>query len=91
MAKVPIPYMPRLIWHRLFMRGAASHWQAQRGKPRRLRSRHAGRPSRRAGPVAGRIGRGFALAGGRGQVGIVAAALSSGAREGAYRAGYGPG
>lgn len=27
-ARVPIPYMPRLIWHRLFMRGAASHWQA---------------------------------------------------------------
>jgi hypothetical protein len=21
--------MPRLIWHRLFMRGAASYWQAQ--------------------------------------------------------------
>jgi hypothetical protein len=29
MAKVPIPYMPRLIWHQLFMRGAASYWQAQ--------------------------------------------------------------
>jgi hypothetical protein len=29
MAKVPIPYMPRLIWHRLFMRGAASFWQKQ--------------------------------------------------------------
>jgi hypothetical protein len=29
MAKVPIPYMPRPIWHRLFMRGAASYWQAQ--------------------------------------------------------------
>lgn len=28
MARVPIPYMPRLVWHRLFMRGAASHWQA---------------------------------------------------------------
>ncbi len=27
MASVPIPYMPRFIWHRLFMRGAASHWQ----------------------------------------------------------------
>ena len=28
MAKVPIPYMPRLIWHQVFMRGAASFWQA---------------------------------------------------------------
>jgi hypothetical protein len=28
MASVPIPYMPRFIWHRVFMRGAASHWQA---------------------------------------------------------------
>ncbi len=27
MARVPIPYMPRLIWHRMFLRGAASHWQ----------------------------------------------------------------
>jgi len=25
---VPIPYMPRFIWHRVFMRGAASFWQA---------------------------------------------------------------
>ncbi len=29
MASVPIPYMPRFIWHRMFMRGAASYWQAQ--------------------------------------------------------------
>jgi hypothetical protein len=29
MAKVPIPHMPRLIWHQLFMRGAASFWQKQ--------------------------------------------------------------
>ena len=29
MASVPIPYMPRFIWHRVFMRGAASYWQAQ--------------------------------------------------------------
>jgi len=29
MARVPIPYMPRFIWHQLFMRGAASYWQAQ--------------------------------------------------------------
>jgi multimeric flavodoxin WrbA len=29
MAKVPIPYMPRLIWHQVFMRGAASYWQKQ--------------------------------------------------------------
>jgi multimeric flavodoxin WrbA len=29
MASVPIPYMPRPIWHRLFMRGAASFWQKQ--------------------------------------------------------------
>jgi multimeric flavodoxin WrbA len=28
MARVPIPYMPRFIWHRVFMRGAASFWQA---------------------------------------------------------------
>ena len=28
MASVPIPYMPRFIWHRVFMRGAASFWQA---------------------------------------------------------------
>jgi hypothetical protein len=27
MARVPIPYMPRFVWHRLFMRGAASFWQ----------------------------------------------------------------
>jgi multimeric flavodoxin WrbA len=27
MAQVPIPYMPRFIWHRMFMRGAASFWQ----------------------------------------------------------------
>jgi hypothetical protein len=27
MARVPIPYMPRPVWHRLFMRGAASYWQ----------------------------------------------------------------
>jgi hypothetical protein len=29
MASVPIPYMPRPIWHRLFMKGAASYWQSQ--------------------------------------------------------------
>jgi hypothetical protein len=29
MAKVPIPYMPRLVWHRMFMRGAASYWQKE--------------------------------------------------------------
>jgi len=29
MASVPIPHMPRFIWHRLFVRGAASHWQKQ--------------------------------------------------------------
>ena len=29
MVRVPIPYMPRLIWHRLFMRGTASYWQKQ--------------------------------------------------------------
>ena len=29
MARVPIPSMPRFVWHRLFMRGAASFWQAQ--------------------------------------------------------------
>jgi hypothetical protein len=29
MAAVPIPYMPRFIWHQMFMRGAASHWQKQ--------------------------------------------------------------
>lgn len=29
MARVPIPFMPRLIWHRVFMRGAASFWQAR--------------------------------------------------------------
>lgn len=28
LARVPIPYMPRFIWHRVFMRGAASFWQA---------------------------------------------------------------
>jgi len=28
MARVPIPYMPRPIWHRLFMRGAASFWES---------------------------------------------------------------
>ena len=28
MASVPIPYMPRFIWNRIFMRGAASFWQA---------------------------------------------------------------
>jgi hypothetical protein len=28
MARVPIPYMPRFIWHRVFMRGAASFWRA---------------------------------------------------------------
>jgi hypothetical protein len=28
MARVPIPYMPRLIWRLVFMRGAASFWQA---------------------------------------------------------------
>ncbi len=28
MARVPIPYMPRFIWRRVFMRGAASFWQA---------------------------------------------------------------
>ena len=29
MARVPIPYMPRFIWHQMFIRGAASYWQAQ--------------------------------------------------------------
>jgi multimeric flavodoxin WrbA len=29
MAKVPIPYMPRLIWHQMFIRGAASYWQKE--------------------------------------------------------------
>jgi hypothetical protein len=29
MARVPIPYMPRLIWHRLFMKGAGSYWEKQ--------------------------------------------------------------
>ena len=29
MAKVPIPYMPRLIWHHMFIKGAASYWQKQ--------------------------------------------------------------
>jgi hypothetical protein len=29
MASVPIPHMPRFIWHQMFMRGAASHWQKQ--------------------------------------------------------------
>jgi hypothetical protein len=29
MARVPIPYMPRLIWHRLFMKGAGSCWEKQ--------------------------------------------------------------
>jgi NADPH-dependent FMN reductase len=28
-ARVPIPYMPRFIWHRVFMRGAASFWQSR--------------------------------------------------------------
>jgi multimeric flavodoxin WrbA len=28
MASVPIPYMPRFIWNRIFMRGAALFWQA---------------------------------------------------------------
>jgi multimeric flavodoxin WrbA len=29
MASVPIPYMPRPIWHRLFMKGAGSYWEKQ--------------------------------------------------------------
>lgn len=29
MASVPIPHMPRFLWHQIFMRGAASHWQKQ--------------------------------------------------------------
>ena len=28
MASVPIPYMPRFIWHRVFIKNAASFWQA---------------------------------------------------------------
>jgi hypothetical protein len=29
MAKVPIPYMPRLVWRWMLIRGAASYWQKQ--------------------------------------------------------------
>ena len=29
MASVPIPHMPRFIWHQIFMRGAAAHWQKE--------------------------------------------------------------
>ncbi len=29
MASVPIPHMPRFLWHQIFMRGAASHWQQE--------------------------------------------------------------
>ena len=29
MASVPIPNMPRFLWHRIFMRGAASWWQKE--------------------------------------------------------------
>jgi hypothetical protein len=29
MASVPIPHMPRFIWHRLFMKGAGSYWQKE--------------------------------------------------------------
>ncbi len=29
MARVPIPYMPRPLWHRLFMRGAAAYWEKE--------------------------------------------------------------
>ncbi len=29
MASVPIPHMPRIIWHQIFMRGAAAHSQKQ--------------------------------------------------------------
>jgi len=50
MASVPIPYMPRPLWHRLFMRGAASYWQAQAAshgvsKPDMLAAPH-GAPAR---------------------------------------------
>jgi len=50
MARVPIPYMPRFIWHQVFMRGAASYWQAQAAshgvsKPDMLAAPH-GAPAR---------------------------------------------
>jgi hypothetical protein len=29
MASVPIPHMPRFVWHQIFMRGAAAYWQKE--------------------------------------------------------------
>ena len=51
MARVPIPYMPRLIWHRTVHQGRGLLLAEARGRQRPLQSRHAGRPSRRAGPL----------------------------------------
>jgi hypothetical protein len=50
MAKVPIPYMPRPVWNRLFMKGAGSFWEKQAAghdvSPADMRAAPHGAPAR---------------------------------------------